>query len=210
MCRFLNTIIDDLFAFVIKMPTLHRLSVFRDDLGAWVSVSACHTTLCVLSYRCRSRPVLADITTWLRCAVFLVYLYQRWIYPVDKKRANEFGCAPLCAGPACIGSMSLGLCDMFCSTLLSWWILPLCRACNVTFLAAAPALQVHGRGRGGSRTAAAAGRVWRRTSPSSAKIRLLRYHRLHSSSDAVMVLQGRRQCKHIDCVCHRSGLHAGA
>lgn len=28
--KFLNTIIDDLFAFVIKMPILHRLSVFRD------------------------------------------------------------------------------------------------------------------------------------------------------------------------------------
>lgn len=28
--KFLNTIIDDLFAFVIKMPVLHRLSVFRD------------------------------------------------------------------------------------------------------------------------------------------------------------------------------------
>jgi hypothetical protein len=28
--KFLNTIIDDLFAFVIKMPALHRLSVFRD------------------------------------------------------------------------------------------------------------------------------------------------------------------------------------
>lgn len=54
--KFLNTIIDDLFAFVIKMPTLHRLSVFRDDL------------------------------------VFLVYMYQRWIYRVDRKRANEFGC----------------------------------------------------------------------------------------------------------------------
>ncbi|KAL6786103.1 hypothetical protein ACKKBG_A01415 [Auxenochlorella protothecoides x Auxenochlorella symbiontica] len=53
--KFLNTIIDDLFAFVIKMPLLHRLSVFRDDV------------------------------------VFLVYLYQRWIYRVDKKRANEFG-----------------------------------------------------------------------------------------------------------------------
>lgn len=53
--KFLNTIIDDLFAFVIKMPTLHRLSVFRDDI------------------------------------VFLVYLYQRWVYRVDKKRANEFG-----------------------------------------------------------------------------------------------------------------------
>ncbi|XP_019184200.1 PREDICTED: cleft lip and palate transmembrane protein 1 homolog isoform X1 [Ipomoea nil] len=53
--KFLNTIIDDLFAFVIKMPTLHRLSVFRDDL------------------------------------IFLMLLYQRWIYPVDKKRVNEFG-----------------------------------------------------------------------------------------------------------------------
>ncbi|XVF17023.1 hypothetical protein REPUB_Repub10bG0081100 [Reevesia pubescens] len=53
--KFLNTIIDDLFAFVIKMPTLHRLSVFRDDL------------------------------------IFLIYVYQRWVYPVDKKRINEFG-----------------------------------------------------------------------------------------------------------------------
>ncbi|KAI4336431.1 hypothetical protein L6164_014960 [Bauhinia variegata] len=53
--KFLNTIIDDLFAFVIKMPMLHRLSVFRDDL------------------------------------IFLIYLYQRWVYPVDKKRINEFG-----------------------------------------------------------------------------------------------------------------------
>ena len=46
---------DDLFAFVIKMPLLHRLACFRDDI------------------------------------VFLIYLYQRWIYPVDKKRINEFG-----------------------------------------------------------------------------------------------------------------------
>ncbi|KAF3444206.1 hypothetical protein FNV43_RR13896 [Rhamnella rubrinervis] len=53
--KFLNTIIDDLFAFVIKMPTLHRLSVFRDDV------------------------------------IFLIYVYQRWIYPVDRKRINEFG-----------------------------------------------------------------------------------------------------------------------
>lgn len=55
--KFLNTIIDDLFAFVIKMPMLHRLSVFRDDV------------------------------------IFLIYLYQRWVYPVDKKRVNEFGFA---------------------------------------------------------------------------------------------------------------------
>lgn len=50
--KFLNTIIDDLFAFVIKMPTMHRLAVFRDDL------------------------------------VFLIFLYQRWIYRVDKTRVN--------------------------------------------------------------------------------------------------------------------------
>uniref|UniRef100_A0A6N2L1F9 Cleft lip and palate transmembrane protein 1 n=4 Tax=Salix TaxID=40685 RepID=A0A6N2L1F9_SALVM len=53
--KFLNTIIDDLFAFVIKMPLLHRLSVFRDDL------------------------------------IFLIYIYQRWVYPVDRSRVNEFG-----------------------------------------------------------------------------------------------------------------------
>ncbi len=53
--KFTLQIVDDLFAFVIKMPTLHRLSVFRDDL------------------------------------VFLVYIYQRWAYKVDKRRANEFG-----------------------------------------------------------------------------------------------------------------------
>mmetsp|Transcript_2010 Transcript_2010/g.12845 ORF Transcript_2010/g.12845 Transcript_2010/m.12845 type:complete len:85 (-) Transcript_2010:4204-4458(-) len=23
--------------------------------------------------------------------IFLIYLYQRWIYPVDSKRVNEFG-----------------------------------------------------------------------------------------------------------------------
>ena len=50
-----NTFIDDVFAFIITMPTSHRIAVFRDDL------------------------------------VFFVYLYQRWLYPVDMKRANEFG-----------------------------------------------------------------------------------------------------------------------
>lgn len=25
--------------------------------------------------------------------IFLIYLYQRWVYPVDKKRVNEFGFA---------------------------------------------------------------------------------------------------------------------
>ncbi|XP_018576856.1 cleft lip and palate transmembrane protein 1 homolog [Anoplophora glabripennis] len=53
--KFLNTFIDDMFAFVIKMPTMYRIGCFRDDI------------------------------------VFLIFLYQRWIYPVDKTRRNEFG-----------------------------------------------------------------------------------------------------------------------
>jgi hypothetical protein len=48
--KFLNTIIDDLFSFLITMPWLKRLSVFRDDI------------------------------------IFVIYLYQRWIYKVDKNR----------------------------------------------------------------------------------------------------------------------------
>lgn len=32
MYKFLNTFIDDLFAFTIKMPFLHRLATLRDDV----------------------------------------------------------------------------------------------------------------------------------------------------------------------------------
>ncbi|KAK9885721.1 hypothetical protein WA026_012490 [Henosepilachna vigintioctopunctata] len=53
--KFLNTFIDDMFAFVIKMPTMYRIGCFRDDI------------------------------------IFLIFLYQKWIYPVDKSRKNEFG-----------------------------------------------------------------------------------------------------------------------
>merc|ERR1719336_1920238 len=56
--KFLNTIIDDLFAFLITMPTLHRISCFRDDV------------------------------------VFLIFLYQKWIYVTDMTRPNEFGLVP--------------------------------------------------------------------------------------------------------------------
>lgn len=53
--RSLNTVVDDLFAFVIRMPTLHRIACFRDDV------------------------------------VFLLFLWQRYLYPVDPNRANEYG-----------------------------------------------------------------------------------------------------------------------
>lgn len=55
MYKAFNTFIDDLFAFIITMPTAHRVACFRDDI------------------------------------VFVIYLVQRWMYPVDKKRVNEFG-----------------------------------------------------------------------------------------------------------------------
>jgi hypothetical protein len=53
--KFLNTFIDDLFSFIIRMPTMARISCFRDDV------------------------------------VFFIYLYQRWLYPVDKSRPVEGG-----------------------------------------------------------------------------------------------------------------------
>uniref|UniRef100_A0AAY4CVV8 Lipid scramblase CLPTM1L n=1 Tax=Denticeps clupeoides TaxID=299321 RepID=A0AAY4CVV8_9TELE len=55
MYKAFNTFIDDVFAFIITMPTSHRLACFRDDV------------------------------------VFIIYLYQRWLYPVDKTRVNEYG-----------------------------------------------------------------------------------------------------------------------
>lgn len=51
----LNTFIDDIFAFVIKMPMLYRIGCLRDDV------------------------------------IFFIFLYQRWLYPVDPTRMNEFG-----------------------------------------------------------------------------------------------------------------------
>ncbi|RDA91618.1 hypothetical protein CP533_4643 [Ophiocordyceps camponoti-saundersi (nom. inval.)] len=38
MYKFLNTFIDDLFAFTIKMPVLHRLATFRDDIIFFVYI----------------------------------------------------------------------------------------------------------------------------------------------------------------------------
>merc|ERR1719272_1159472 len=51
--RALNTFIDDLFAFIITMPTMHRMACFRDDV------------------------------------VFIVYLVQKWQYPVDASRSFD-------------------------------------------------------------------------------------------------------------------------
>ena len=62
MYKAFNTFIDDLFAFIITMPTAHRVACFRDDI------------------------------------VFLVYLYQRWLYPIDKNRIDASGMIEETAG----------------------------------------------------------------------------------------------------------------
>ncbi|XP_053692703.1 lipid scramblase CLPTM1L [Sabethes cyaneus] len=53
MYKAFNTFIDDIFAFIVTMPTSHRIACFRDDV------------------------------------VFIIYLFQRWLYPEDKLRMDE-------------------------------------------------------------------------------------------------------------------------
>ena len=59
--RFINTIIDDLFAFMVTMPALRRAMYFRD--GTYY-----HNL---------------DI-------IFLIYLFQRYIYRTDYSRKTVF------------------------------------------------------------------------------------------------------------------------
>ena len=37
------------------------------------------------------QPTMHRLSCFRDDLVFLIYLYQRWIYPVDTKRVNEFG-----------------------------------------------------------------------------------------------------------------------
>jgi hypothetical protein len=89
--KFLNTFIDDLFAFIIKMPTMHRISVFRD--GACGRAPA---LLCALFRRCRWVSRVRGEHQWDRMRapadiIFFIYIYQRRVYRVDATRKNEFG-----------------------------------------------------------------------------------------------------------------------
>ena len=78
--KFLNTFIDDIFAFVIKMPTMYRIGCLRDgkystyEFFTWyLDVSVLHRIILPLD------------------VVFFIFLYQRWIYKTDPTRINEFG-----------------------------------------------------------------------------------------------------------------------
>ena len=69
----LNTFIDDIFAFVIKMPTMYRIGCFR---------LVRKKKPCNKRFNCHY--FRDDI-------VFFIFLYQRYIYKEDKTRVNEFG-----------------------------------------------------------------------------------------------------------------------
>jgi len=47
--------------------------------------------------------------------VFLIYLYQRWIYRVDKKRTNEFGCVSAWQGSGAPGQQGSRAWSQWCS-----------------------------------------------------------------------------------------------
>jgi len=73
--RTLNTFIDDLFAFVIKMPTMHRLSCFRDDIVFFIYLYQ----VCVYRFHVSPAPFRATLT----CPLLVL---QRWLYPIDHSR----------------------------------------------------------------------------------------------------------------------------
>lgn len=82
--KFLNTFIDDIFAFVIKMPTMYRLGCFRD--GMYNIIVDGKSLITLIFYMI---IILCDISS--TDIVFFIFLYQRWIYKVDVTRVNEFG-----------------------------------------------------------------------------------------------------------------------
>ncbi|KAI0921653.1 hypothetical protein AcW1_004436 [Taiwanofungus camphoratus] len=73
----LSTVVDDLFAFCIKMPILHRLACFRDDV-----------VFLVFLYQVRV-PSHCPVTSMQRHHTN--FISQRWIYRIDPKRVNEYG-----------------------------------------------------------------------------------------------------------------------
>ena len=69
----LNTFIDDIFAFVIKMPTMYRIGCFRYNTPVYM------------------RRRMFTNFDFRDDIVFFIFLYQRYIYKEDKSRVNEFG-----------------------------------------------------------------------------------------------------------------------
>ena len=62
----LNTFIDDMFAFVIKMPTMYRIGCFRDGVCVCMCVCMC---VCAHVCVCARVCVYVCIDVWYACHV---------------------------------------------------------------------------------------------------------------------------------------------
>ena len=106
------------------MPTLHKLSVFRDDLIFVIyiyhtrthslslslclsvthlfSLSLTHTPTHTHKHKhthslslTRQMPTLHKLSVFRDDLIFVIYIYQRWAYQVDRTRVNEYGPTPV-------------------------------------------------------------------------------------------------------------------
>ena len=77
------------------MPMAHRVACLRDDLVSILSA----TLIPVLGYYnaypgfCLRILNALHVLIFYLLQVFFIFLYQLYLYPVDKKRANEYGFA---------------------------------------------------------------------------------------------------------------------
>lgn len=85
----LNTFIDDLFAFVIKMPVMYRIGCLRDGEAQGTQGHGMQWAGRSLGLQWGGAMSLTPVLP--PDVVFFIYLYQRWIYRVDPTRVNEFG-----------------------------------------------------------------------------------------------------------------------
>ena len=73
----LNTFIDDIFAFVIKMPTMYRIGCFRDDVVFFIFLYQRY----IYRVKLQLQPLLFHRYNFLLTRIF----------QVDYTRVNEFG-----------------------------------------------------------------------------------------------------------------------
>ena len=87
MYKAFNTFIDDLFAFIITMPTAHRVACFRDDV----------VFLIYLYQRYGKNDFLSIIMShWSKNKIIwtctlIISSFSRYLYPVDKNRIDMSG-----------------------------------------------------------------------------------------------------------------------
>ena len=74
----LNTFIDDIFAFVIKMPTMYRLGCFRDDIVFFIFLYQRYI------YRVRFKNQILIL-------IHILHIFFLNSFQVDHSRVNEFG-----------------------------------------------------------------------------------------------------------------------